>query len=474
MIKSISISHYKSFYEEQTIEFSEPDKINNGSGLTVITGPNNSGKTTLLEAINLSKSGFDEASKHLSPSACDGQCNSVIKILNNNQTKWCYENDTMTGYGPEICPISSKRNFESSLIDKSQAQQLGTSRSGPDYESLMKKQNGNNFRSSDSFKYFADCLSITSKKVSDEVKKVFDDFDTFRVASYRGDRFIKYKDKGGVEHDISFNGEGYISVIVISYFLSSDLYKNHTIILDEPELSLHPQAQKRLAKLLSEHAKNRQIIISTHSPYFVNWDDLKNGAHFIRVTKNAGKSSRYYLRNSDFLIKNEPKKPFQLDAVMKEFLFSEKILFVEGQEDAGIIKNYLKEQSKIYDFEIFGYGVGGFDNFEAYMKMAATLGFKMVAVLIDGTSEASKKDCHSCLEKSEIKKRCESCELKNLEEIFKNQEYEFFQSPAHDIRDKNDCGKKVVGIFNENGSVINSKYKKEFDEILDNIILYFS
>jgi len=38
-------------------------------------------------------------------------------------------------------------------------------------------------------------------------------------------------------------------------------------LIDEPELHLHPKAQEKLLKLLLEEAKDKQIFISTHSPY---------------------------------------------------------------------------------------------------------------------------------------------------------------------------------------------------------------
>lgn len=38
-------------------------------------------------------------------------------------------------------------------------------------------------------------------------------------------------------------------------------------LIDEPELHLHPKAQEKLLDLLLEEAKDKQIFISTHSPY---------------------------------------------------------------------------------------------------------------------------------------------------------------------------------------------------------------
>ena len=43
------------------------------------------------------------------------------------------------------------------------------------------------------------------------------------------------------------------------------------ILIDEPEISLHPDLQRKLFSLLVEYSKDKQIIVSTHSPYFVDW-----------------------------------------------------------------------------------------------------------------------------------------------------------------------------------------------------------
>ena len=51
MIKEISISGFRGFWISQTVKFAIPKDSKPGSGLTIITGANNSGKTTIIESI---------------------------------------------------------------------------------------------------------------------------------------------------------------------------------------------------------------------------------------------------------------------------------------------------------------------------------------------------------------------------------------------------------------------------------------
>lgn len=56
-------------------------------------------------------------------------------------------------------------------------------------------------------------------------------------------------------------------------------------LIDEPELHLHPKAQDKLLDLLLEEAKNKQIIVSTHSPYLFK-GAISQNAKLLLFTRN--------------------------------------------------------------------------------------------------------------------------------------------------------------------------------------------
>lgn len=100
-----------------------------------------------------------------------------------------------------------------------------------------------------------------------------------------GKYYIKYAN-GGVVHSSGGIGDGIWSVFTIcSAFF--DIQENETAVINEPELLVHPALQKRLMKLLLRYSEKNQIIICTHSPYFINWNAICNGAQFIWVVKEG-------------------------------------------------------------------------------------------------------------------------------------------------------------------------------------------
>lgn len=102
-----------------------------------------------------------------------------------------------------------------------------------------------------------------------------------------------YFKEGTLNYSEAFAGRGEFAVAKIVY----EIFRcpnESLILLDEPEVSLHPKAQEELKKFLLRQIKVKklQIVVSTHSPTFVS--DLPDDA--IKLF--------YQSANSKFLVKN--------------------------------------------------------------------------------------------------------------------------------------------------------------------------
>lgn len=161
-----------------------------------------------------------------------------------------------------------------------------------------------------------------------------------------------------------------------------DSKQGDVIVIDEPELSLHPALQKRVFNLLKDFSKNRQIIISTHSPYFVDVPSIVNGSNLVRVV-NSGKGTEIFQLSSDAkgvlkkLSKDNLYNPhtFGLDA--RELFFQEDgIVVVEGQEDVLLFPDIASQLNTTISASFFGWGAGVRQIFRIFVSFLKISGLK--------------------------------------------------------------------------------------------------
>ena len=86
----------------------------------------------------------------------------------------------------------------------------------------------------------------------------------------------------------------HLKVFIIKRSIYLTILKNCIIIIEEPELGIHPHQLHELMRFIKKEAGNRQIIVTTHSPQVLN---ILNSEELNRIiiceTTNKGTKMRY-------------------------------------------------------------------------------------------------------------------------------------------------------------------------------------
>ncbi len=155
----------------------------------------------------------------------------------------------------------------------------------------------------------------------------------------------------GFEDSIENQGSGTRSLIGLAWDIIT-MKRGSIVIVDEPELGLHPSAKQEFLKLLLKEAETKQIFIATHDPTFVNpviWQE------FIREKKSEKFSVKvllYSIYNQTFVnvdldISKEDPETFA-GYLPHTTSLKKAHIYVEGPSDVCIfqiwLEKYLKEK----------------------------------------------------------------------------------------------------------------------------------
>ncbi len=161
-------------------------------------------------------------------------------------------------------------------------------------------------------------------------------------------------------------------------FLITTLYgfdlENGLIVIDEPELHLHPQLQKKLLSLLERvgNALKIQCVVATHAALLIN----ENNIQYVH---------RFYMRNHETQVVSPLHSYHEHESNLVQILrftntakifFVNKIIMVEGEIDElffGFYLNYLAEKDpkrskKLINYEIINInGKGSFNRWNKFL-----------------------------------------------------------------------------------------------------------
>ena len=151
--------------------------------------------------------------------------------------------------------------------------------------------------------------------------------------------------------------------------------ENGLIVIDEPELHLHPQLQKKYLEIIEQESKERdiQFIIATHSPVFVSQKTIKNIQRFYFDEKEQTSKiiTPTITEDEKFLV-----KILNYSNAAKIF-FVDKAILVEGETDEYFFNfyfDYFKENNQdtaiqITDYETFNIqGKGNHKDWRSFLE----------------------------------------------------------------------------------------------------------
>lgn len=212
--------------------------------------------------------------------------------------------------------------------------------------------------------------------------------------------------KDGV--DVMNCGTGLQSMVIMALLQTyADLQKQEDSILliEEPEVYLHPDFQRKMFSVLRKIAKRTQVIYTTHSPIMISdlWDDSVR-----LITRQLGESII-----SEIDIQGVVR---ELGIRYDDILNPKVVIFVEGPSDTLFYKRVIELKyphiSSNLDVHIKFIETGGFEAIHLYALMNILLSSNVNAlyyILVDGDGKNSETRKAEILDK--IKKRIQKYEF---------------------------------------------------------------
>ncbi len=207
------------------------------------------------------------------------------------------------------------------------------------------------------------------------------------------------KNESQEEYSVAAEASGLVNIISILSALYDDSV--HVLLVDEPEVSLHPQLQSFIMREMQYVScrNNKTIILSTHSSNMIPFDNITYLCNIVFFTE--GSLPRQVSPETPEM-NNRKLKEFilRMSQIYKEGFFAKKVLLIEGASD-NIICRFLLQKLNM-NIDVAGtqiIPVDGKGQFPAVTKLFRLIG-KEVYILADldaFTDDNTVVDLFTCL-----------------------------------------------------------------------------
>lgn len=420
-ISRVSVSHYRSIDQVEI----------RPTGICALVGENNAGKTNILRALSFllgetwpTKRGLDKADYHYEDTS---EPIHIALEFEDNQDRieavWC-----TIPWGEEkaatMCQVAGREHYLTNEIrekcalvyldaNRNLEYHLGHSRwtlfgriirqLDADFRATAAPTIQERLRASfdealellrtDLFQRFAEEFSESFRaqlrRTNHDVTLEFRTFDPLNY--YRSVQPLLADEAGS--YNPSMAGEGIRNLILLALFRSyARVFRQDAIIaIEEPEIYLHPHAQRSLACLFREVAGNGgQVFMSTHSPSFVSpdrFDELclvtrpsaRGGRPCTRVRQVAADellAVREQLLEQDLTLDGLRERYHAIaNAEHSEAFFATKVLLVEGETEHSMLLVFARSLG----LELDGVGIsvvncGGKGNLDPFLQLYQAFG----------------------------------------------------------------------------------------------------
>lgn len=331
---------------------SGPISISCNTGLTVFVGPNNCGKSALLETINhfissgnvngskasacksIKMGAFDEKYLSQHPDFKNADYSKKIADFGGPRTKEQWDeffysgwksHHLMNQFRASLC-LSMNGSTRLSMLPREQRVSL-------------RKPTGRMarlFANDADRKFFQDAVfaGISTYPVIDHVSRLGDLNLAFssmepdaQVERKLDDKTIHYFNRS---YSIDQASDGYKAYVgMLGALMSGDFA---TILIDEPEAFLHPALARTLGNQIARQAKDKQVFVATHSGDFL-MGAIEAGANvqIVRLQYQSGKGTARILSRSD--LKSFMNDPLLRSSNVLSGLFAQSVVVTEADTD---------------------------------------------------------------------------------------------------------------------------------------------